>query len=121
MSIPQQIAKAAREAGITKLVHMSHLNADIRSPSKYLRNKASAASLHAVKILTNLCVCVFNSRVPPSQAVGEAAVRDEFPDAIIMKPSEIFGREDRFFNHYASKTLFGGRERSDRPFQTVSL
>lgn len=38
------------------------------------------------------------------QAVGETAVRDEFPDAIIMKPSEMFGREDRFFNHYASKT-----------------
>lgn len=39
VTIPQQIAKAAREAGITKFVHMSHLNADIRSPSKYLRNK----------------------------------------------------------------------------------
>lgn len=37
------------------------------------------------------------------QAVGETAVRDEFPDAIIMKPSEMFGREDRFFNHFASK------------------
>lgn len=37
------------------------------------------------------------------QAVGETAVRDEFPDAIIMKPSEMFGREDRFFNHYARK------------------
>uniref|UniRef100_UPI0009B42D5B NADH dehydrogenase [ubiquinone] 1 alpha subcomplex subunit 9, mitochondrial-like n=1 Tax=Monopterus albus TaxID=43700 RepID=UPI0009B42D5B len=76
VTIPQQIAKAAREAGITKFIHMSHLNADIRSPSKYLRNKA----------------------------VGETVVRDEFPDAIIMKPSEIFGREDRFFNYYASKT-----------------
>ena len=40
-----------------------------------------------------------------SQAVGEDAVRDEFPDAIILKPSEMFGREDRFFNYYASKTL----------------
>lgn len=39
-----------------------------------------------------------------SQAVGETAVRDEFPDAIIMKPSEMFGREDKFFNYYASKT-----------------
>uniref|UniRef100_A0A671V4J9 NADH dehydrogenase [ubiquinone] 1 alpha subcomplex subunit 9, mitochondrial n=1 Tax=Sparus aurata TaxID=8175 RepID=A0A671V4J9_SPAAU len=77
VSIPQQIAKAAREAGITKFIHMSHLNADIRSPSKYLRNKA----------------------------VGETAVRDEFPDAIIMKPSEVYGREDRFFNYYASKTV----------------
>lgn len=39
VTIPQQIAKAARETGITKFVHISHLNADIRSPSKYLRNK----------------------------------------------------------------------------------
>lgn len=36
------------------------------------------------------------------QAVGEKAVREEFPDAVIMKPSEMFGREDRFLNHYAS-------------------
>ncbi|KAK1888161.1 NADH dehydrogenase [ubiquinone] 1 alpha subcomplex subunit 9 mitochondrial [Dissostichus eleginoides] len=79
VNIPQQIAKAAREAGITKLIHMSHLNADIRSPSKYLRNKA----------------------------VGESAVRDEFPDAIIMKPSEIFGREDKFINYFAYMRWFG--------------
>nr|XP_055048382.1 NADH dehydrogenase [ubiquinone] 1 alpha subcomplex subunit 9, mitochondrial [Misgurnus anguillicaudatus] len=79
VTIPQQIARAAREAGIQKFIHMSHLNADIRSPSKYLRNKA----------------------------VGEEAVRDEFPDAIIMKPSECFGREDRFFNHFANMRWFG--------------
>uniref|UniRef100_A0A673XPU2 NADH dehydrogenase [ubiquinone] 1 alpha subcomplex subunit 9, mitochondrial n=1 Tax=Salmo trutta TaxID=8032 RepID=A0A673XPU2_SALTR len=78
VSIPQQIAKATREAGITKLIHVSHLNADIRSPSKYLRNKA----------------------------VGEMAVREEFPDAIIMKPAEMFGREDRFFNHFANSLCF---------------
>lgn len=41
VTIPQQLAKAAREAGITKFVHVSHLNADISSPSKYLRNKVS--------------------------------------------------------------------------------
>uniref|UniRef100_A0A7N6A826 NADH dehydrogenase [ubiquinone] 1 alpha subcomplex subunit 9, mitochondrial n=1 Tax=Anabas testudineus TaxID=64144 RepID=A0A7N6A826_ANATE len=79
VTIPQQIARAAREAGITKFIHMSHLNADITSPSKYLRNKA----------------------------VGETAVRDEFPDAVIMKPSEMFGREDKFFNHYANMRWFG--------------
>jgi len=39
------------------------------------------------------------------QAVGEAAVREEFPDAVIMKPSECFGREDRFLNHFASRYL----------------
>lgn len=47
VTIPQNIAKATREAGITKFVHMSHLNADIRSPSKYLRNK-----VHSLYILT---------------------------------------------------------------------
>ncbi|KAG7254440.1 hypothetical protein CRUP_007109, partial [Coryphaenoides rupestris] len=46
VSIPQQIARAAREAGVNKLIHLSHLNADIRSSSKYLRNKGlSAVSL----------------------------------------------------------------------------
>lgn len=39
------------------------------------------------------------------QAVGETVVRDEFSDAIILKPSEFFGREDRFFNHFASMCL----------------
>ncbi|XP_074976978.1 NADH dehydrogenase [ubiquinone] 1 alpha subcomplex subunit 9, mitochondrial isoform X2 [Caretta caretta] len=41
-------------------------------------------------------------------AVGERVVREEFPDAIIMKPAEIFGREDRFFNYYANMRSFGG-------------
>ncbi|KAM6946487.1 NADH dehydrogenase [ubiquinone] 1 alpha subcomplex subunit 9, mitochondrial [Aplochiton taeniatus] len=101
VNIPQQIAKATRQAGITKLVHMSHLNADIRSPSKYLRNKA----------------------------VGETAVRDEFPDAIIMKPSEIFGREDRFFNHFANMRWFGravplismGKKTEKQPVHVVDV
>uniref|UniRef100_A0A1A7X9M3 NADH dehydrogenase [ubiquinone] 1 alpha subcomplex subunit 9, mitochondrial n=1 Tax=Iconisemion striatum TaxID=60296 RepID=A0A1A7X9M3_9TELE len=80
VTVPQQLARAAREAGVPKFIHMSHLNADIRSPSKYLRNKA----------------------------VGEKVVREEFPEAIIMKPSEMFGREDRFFNHYANMRWFSG-------------
>ncbi|PWA33058.1 hypothetical protein CCH79_00013009 [Gambusia affinis] len=87
VNIPQQLARATKEAGITKFIHMSHLNADMRSPSKYLRNKA----------------------------VGEEAVREEFPDAIIIKPAEMFGREDRFFNYFASKiyALVWKRDSSD--------
>ncbi|KAH0616357.1 hypothetical protein JD844_027397 [Phrynosoma platyrhinos] len=80
VNIPKQIAELSREAGVEKLIHISHLNADMKSPSKYLRNKA----------------------------VGERVVRQEFPDAIILKPSEIFGREDRFFNHYANMRWFVG-------------
>uniref|UniRef100_A0A8C8VKV9 NADH dehydrogenase [ubiquinone] 1 alpha subcomplex subunit 9, mitochondrial n=1 Tax=Pelusios castaneus TaxID=367368 RepID=A0A8C8VKV9_9SAUR len=73
VNVPREIAMAAREAGVEKFIHLSHLNADMKSPSKYLRNKA----------------------------VGERVVREEFPDAIIMKPSEMFGREDEFFNYFA--------------------
>lgn len=33
-------------------------------------------------------------------------MRDAFPEAIIIKPSDIFGREDRFLNHFASRYSF---------------
>lgn len=80
VNIPRELAKVSREAGVEKFIHVSHLNASMKSPSKYLRNKAA----------------------------GEMAVREEFPDAIILKPSEMFGREDRFFNHFANMRWFIG-------------
>lgn len=80
VNIPKQIATLSREAGVEKFIHMSHLNADMKSSSKYLRTKA----------------------------VGEQVVRDAFPDAIILKSSEMFGREDRYLNHYSNMRWFGG-------------
>ncbi|XP_058938692.1 NADH dehydrogenase [ubiquinone] 1 alpha subcomplex subunit 9, mitochondrial [Kogia breviceps] len=80
VKIPQAIAQVSKEAGVEKFIHVSHLNADIKSSSKYLRNKAA----------------------------GEKEVRDTFPEATIIKPSDIFGREDRFLNYFASIRWFGG-------------
>ncbi|XP_067551564.1 NADH dehydrogenase [ubiquinone] 1 alpha subcomplex subunit 9, mitochondrial [Pseudorca crassidens] len=80
VKIPQAIAQVSKEAGVEKFIHVSHLNADIKSASKYLRNKAA----------------------------GEKEVRDAFPEATIIKPSDIFGREDRFLNYFASIRWFGG-------------
>ncbi|OXB52993.1 hypothetical protein ASZ78_014777, partial [Callipepla squamata] len=77
VNIPKSIAQITREAGVETFIHISHLNTTTKSPSKYLRSKA----------------------------VGEIAVREEFPDALIMKPSEVSGREDRFLNHYASTLI----------------
>ncbi|CAB4040761.1 NADH dehydrogenase [ubiquinone] 1 alpha subcomplex subunit 9, mitochondrial-like, partial [Paramuricea clavata] len=34
-------------------------------------------------------------------ARGEKAVREEFPDAIILRPSDIYGHEDKYFNYYS--------------------
>lgn len=68
------IAKAARETGATRLVHISAIGADRKSAARYARSKAE----------------------------GEAAVLEEFPDAIILRPSVVFGPEDEFFNRFAA-------------------
>lgn len=68
-----RVAQAARQAGATQFVHMSALGADPQSPSLYARSKAA----------------------------GEAAVREAFPEAVVVRPSIVFGPEDRFFNRFA--------------------
>ncbi|EMP38439.1 NADH dehydrogenase [ubiquinone] 1 alpha subcomplex subunit 9, partial [Chelonia mydas] len=52
VNIPRDIAQVTREAGVEKLIHISHLNADMKSPSKYLRNKVvdvAKAIISAIK------------------------------------------------------------------------
>lgn len=70
----QLVAQAARDAGARVLVHMSAIGADPESPSAYARSKAA----------------------------GEADVLTAFPDAVIIRPSLIFGPEDGFFNLFAT-------------------
>lgn len=69
----QAVAQAAQRAGVEALVHLSAIGADPESPSAYGRTKAA----------------------------GEAAVRAAFPQAAILRPSILFGREDRFVNRFA--------------------
>lgn len=72
------IAETTRDAGIERLVHVSAIGADPNSPSVYARSKA----------------------------VGEKAIFETFPDATIMRPSIIFGPEDKFFNQFAGIARF---------------
>lgn len=67
------VAKAAKTAGASRLVHVSAIGADAQSPSDYARTKGEA----------------------------EAAVAQAMPDAVIMRPSIVFGPEDAFFNRFA--------------------
>lgn len=71
---PRAVAKAAREQGVKRLIHISAIGADPGSASHYARTKAE----------------------------GEAAVLAEFPEAIILRPSIVFGPEDEFFNRFAA-------------------
>ena len=59
----RRLALAARQAGLSDLTHMSGLGVDIASRSTYLQARAE----------------------------GEAVVREAFPDAVILRPSAIFG------------------------------
>jgi uncharacterized protein YbjT (DUF2867 family) len=72
------IAQAAAAAGVRRLVHVSALGADAASPSLYASSKAA----------------------------GEAAVRAAFPEAVILRPSVVFGAEDQFFNRFAQMAQF---------------
>jgi len=68
------VAKVAKAEGVARMVQMSALGADPDSPSRYARTKA----------------------------MGEAAVREVYPDAVILRPSIVFGQEDAFFNRFAA-------------------
>ena len=90
----RRVALAAAEAGAQRLLHISALGADPEAPSVYARSKAA----------------------------GEAAVRDAFPQAVILRPSVVFGPEDDFFNRFAALArmlpalpLIGGGETRFQP------
>ena len=70
----RHVAEAAREAGASAMVHASAIGADPESSSDYARSKAE----------------------------GEAAVREVFPGAVILRPSVVFGPQDDFFNRFAA-------------------
>jgi len=72
----ERIARMAADAGITTMVQISAIGADEDSDSEYARTKA----------------------------LGEAGVLEHMPDAVILRPSIVFGNEDEFFNRFAAMT-----------------
>ncbi|WP_299619442.1 complex I NDUFA9 subunit family protein [uncultured Tateyamaria sp.] len=74
-----RIARAAQAQGITQMVHVSAIGTDAESDSDYARTKA----------------------------LGEAGVLKYMPEAVILRPSIVFGPEDQFFNRFASMSRLG--------------
>ena len=74
VKIAYQLAKAASEVGVERFIHVSHINADPNSDSEFFRTKGES----------------------------ELAVRHFYPDATILRPATVYGREDMFIHNYAS-------------------
>ncbi|WP_114953948.1 complex I NDUFA9 subunit family protein [Sphingosinicella terrae] len=69
----RNVAEAAAATGARTLVQVSAIGADPESESEYGRTKSE----------------------------GELAVRAAFPDAVVVRPSIVFGPEDDFVNRFA--------------------
>ena len=75
--LPGRIGKLAAMHGLENVVHVSAIGADTGSSSTYARSKGT----------------------------GEAALQAAFPDAVILRPSIVFGPRDSFFNRFAGLAM----------------
>ncbi len=76
--LPRQLAAACAAAGVKRVVHVSALGVSPQAPSHYLRSKAAG------------------------EAVWQQAAQLHGLDITLLRPSVIFGAEDRFTNLFAS-------------------
>jgi NADH dehydrogenase len=74
VQLPLELVRACAAAGQRRIVHVSALGASLDAPSMYLRSKAR----------------------------GEAVLLDSGLDVTLLRPSVIFGSEDKFLNTFAS-------------------
>ena len=74
VELPLQLAHAAAAVGLRRIVHVSALGVSPDSPSMYQRSKAR----------------------------GETVLLNADLDATVLRPSVMFGSEDRFLNTFAS-------------------
>jgi NADH dehydrogenase len=72
------LARAALAARVSSYVHISGIGSDPNSASPYIASKG----------------------------LGDEATRDTFPDAIVMRPSVVFGPEDDFFNRFGALACY---------------
>jgi NADH dehydrogenase len=75
----ERIARLAAAYGVSRLVHLSAIGADVNSDTLY----------------------------GTSKGLGEEGILQHFPSATILRPSVVFGPEDEFFNRFAGMSRFG--------------
>ena len=75
---PNLLSELCNELGVKKLVHVSALGVKEGHPSQYMQSKLQ----------------------------GEKNIQDTFKQSVILRPSVIFGPEDKFFNTFATIAQF---------------
>ena len=77
-AFPYLLSNLCSEFGIKNLVHVSALGVKERHPSEYMKSKFD----------------------------GEKNIQESFKPSVILRPSIVFGPEDKFFNTFASLAQF---------------
>ena len=77
-NFPFLLSKLCAEHGIKNLVHISALGIKEKHSSKYMQSKLQ----------------------------GEINIKENFKPSVILRPSVVFGPEDKFFNTFASLAQF---------------
>ena len=75
---PKLLSNMCNELGVKKLIHLSAIGANEKNFSKYMQSKLQ----------------------------GEKNIKNIFQSAVILRPSIVFGPEDKFFNTFASISQF---------------
>ncbi|MDC6465212.1 complex I NDUFA9 subunit family protein [Pelagibacteraceae bacterium] len=75
---PKLLSNMCNELGVKKLIHLSAIGANEKNFSKYMQSKLQ----------------------------GEKNIQNIFQSAVILRPSIVFGPEDKFFNTFASISQF---------------
>lgn len=75
------ISRIAREAGVKRLIHVSSLNSSPNPEEFYVKG---------------------GSNFLKTKYYGEQAVREEFPDATIFRPADMYGVLDKYLWYYCS-------------------
>ncbi|MCZ6452598.1 MAG: complex I NDUFA9 subunit family protein [Alphaproteobacteria bacterium] len=94
VDVPAAIGRVCADAGVARLAHVSAIGARSTAWSEYLRTKGA----------------------------GEESLREQFAGATILRPSVVFGPEDRFFNLFGMLArvlpvlpLYGGGKTQFQP------
>ncbi|XP_064092464.1 NADH dehydrogenase [ubiquinone] 1 alpha subcomplex subunit 9, mitochondrial-like [Macrobrachium nipponense] len=74
-----RLARISKEMGVERFIHVSALNSNIEHEGYILKG---------------------GSQYLKTKGLGEQAVRDAFPEAIVFRPSDVYGQEDRFLRYY---------------------